>query len=491
MKKNAPIIVCFYLVLMLSITLHSENTMAEDEKGVDALIAAVEKNDLQKAQEVVKSGVNINLQGGNGMSALHTAARKNRVQIAEYLLQNWADKTILNNEGFTPFLVACAFGQDDIITLFLNNNEDPNYINAEGLSPLLLTSYYDYDTAVLLLLEKGSNPNMKNSHGEFPLLIAAQMNSIAVAKVLLEHGANVNLANNEGWTPLMLAVQYGYEKLVKIFVDHGADLQKQNAQGHTALSIAIGKDDYALSQYFVKRGAKPFENEDYPYQTAVSYYLNAIYNIDTLDSEHVKSYFRVASRYFEVAAKVYEDILTEKNDEKSMKVVNSSLIFLTSVALLSTIGVGTGPIIEDTSDIKKSIKINEKRLNQCNILKAHCDEIFACYNQNVEGKSPHCVREDLSLSLVERAANQFNISNQDYKELESPTNGKIFEVGKNFIKILLADETSPVTFNMSRPDLVPASWKPVAGDNVNAHFTKLPIRSKDTSPYIIEKLEKI
>lgn len=81
-------------------------------------------------------------------------------------------------------------------------------------------------------------------------------------------------------------------------------------------------------------------------------------------------------------------------------------------------------------------------------------------------------------------------ANPDRKELKSPKNGQVNEVGRIKIKITLEGEKSPTIFDWKNPELVPDGWKPTAGDNVTVHFTKVPSKMGNAFAYVIEKLEK-
>ena len=81
-------------------------------------------------------------------------------------------------------------------------------------------------------------------------------------------------------------------------------------------------------------------------------------------------------------------------------------------------------------------------------------------------------------------------ANPDRKELKSPTNGQVTEVGRIKIKITVAGEKSPTTFDWKKPELVPSDWQPAAGDHVTVHFTKVPSEMGNAFVYVIEKIEK-
>ncbi|OGR02683.1 MAG: hypothetical protein A2511_00265 [Deltaproteobacteria bacterium RIFOXYD12_FULL_50_9] len=94
---------------------------------------------------------------------------------------------------------------------------------------------------------------------------------------------------------------------------------------------------------------------------------------------------------------------------------------------------------------------------------------------------------------VELVANliKLNAVNPDRKEIKSPADGQIAEVGKKMIKITFPAENMTMGFDRKRStEFVPADWKPEAGNNVTVSFTKVPSRFGNGYVYEIDKLEK-
>jgi hypothetical protein len=81
--------------------------------------------------------------------------------------------------------------------------------------------------------------------------------------------------------------------------------------------------------------------------------------------------------------------------------------------------------------------------------------------------------------------------NPDRKEVKSPTNGQIDEVGRKMIRINLIAEKTTMGFEIQRStEYVPSDWKPAASDNVTVHFSRIPSRFGKTYVYVIDKIEK-
>lgn len=86
---------------------------------------------------------------------------------------------------------------------------------------------------------------------------------------------------------------------------------------------------------------------------------------------------------------------------------------------------------------------------------------------------------------------KLNTPNPDRKELKSPANGQITEVGKKSIRVNFPSEKTSLSFEQQRStEYVPSDWKPADGDNVTVHFNRVPGRWGKTYVYVIDKIEK-
>lgn len=88
-----------------------------------------------------------------------------------------------------------------------------------------------------------------------------------------------------------------------------------------------------------------------------------------------------------------------------------------------------------------------------------------------------------SLSLVNKDPNR--------KELSSPANGVIQEVGVKSIRIEFPEAAQTVAMDIKRGmETLPGGWKPVAGARVTVHFDKVKSRFTNNFVLVISKLEK-
>lgn len=172
----------------------------------------ISTTDVNRIKELIKNGVNINVQDQYGNTALIVASANGRVNVVKELLKLGANPNIENKDKTTP------------LSFSLENN----YLNIADL-----------------LLKSGANPNIQDYAKETPLKTAILSKNNKLIESLIKAGADPNIQDFHGNTSLMFAVQVNYynPKLVNLLLKAGADPWIKNSEGNTAISIGKGYID--------------------------------------------------------------------------------------------------------------------------------------------------------------------------------------------------------------------------------------------------------
>gem|GEM_PF-6610987 len=296
-----------------------EREEAQMEKNRDFLRAVRAKSDnLQKLQQALEDGADINARDHSGKTCLMIAASKGQKDIVEFLLEEGADinngdnkgNTVLNDysitqeirrfielykrDGKKPLVIDqvasfekdTSIVQDESRAARVEGNSvtvEPEVSSQEKQKVLLLQSKNllealvdsDFEKAKAAL-EAGANPNAKDSFGMTSLAVALDLdprsadifneNKIAIAELLVKKGADVNVRNSYGSSPLVgvlisspldsKALRQGKLIIARILVEAGADLSgKYDMDRCTALMIAARYQDESFVSFLIDKGA--------------------------------------------------------------------------------------------------------------------------------------------------------------------------------------------------------------------------------------------
>ncbi|MEE1056240.1 MAG: ankyrin repeat domain-containing protein [Acutalibacteraceae bacterium] len=198
------------LTVLIITTMCVVTGVENDMKEKNSLMNAVEKEDCQLVEKILKDGApadanEYSLFKGNYVPEntqeyttplLYTCENGN-YEIAELLLEYGADPNIIGKRGVTPMIEAMDSSSYDIMNLLLENGADIEY-KFRG-NPYLMRAVYSEDVqAVELLLEYGANPNETDSDGLTPLRY--------IKKIYLNNNMTQSLEHQE---IIDLLIEYG------------------------------------------------------------------------------------------------------------------------------------------------------------------------------------------------------------------------------------------------------------------------------------------
>ncbi|XP_055343210.1 LOW QUALITY PROTEIN: uncharacterized protein LOC129591553 [Paramacrobiotus metropolitanus] len=175
-------------------------------EGNASFLRAARAGNIEKVQEYLRQGTDINTANANGLNALHLASKEGHVELVRLLLKHGASVDAATKKGNTALHIACLAGQYEIVRI---------------------------------LIEHGAAVNVQSQNGFTPLYMAAQENHFDIVKHLLENNANQSLATEDGFTPLAVALQQGHDKVVSILLENDT----RSKVRLPALHIAAKKDD--------------------------------------------------------------------------------------------------------------------------------------------------------------------------------------------------------------------------------------------------------
>lgn len=192
---------------------------------ISACTRAVEENDITHIQELIASGIDINLYTEDGYTLLHTAINKGAMDIVHILLDAGIDYELRDEFHFqeTPLLMASRGNLPQHPTIVEDLLHAGANVKAtdKGRTPLMIAI--------------NSYKNILDAPRGFvyPSWEERRSNAIKVIRLLLQFGSEVNYQDPQGRTPFMLAAQTDDSVLIQLLLFAGADPTLQDAAGKT------------------------------------------------------------------------------------------------------------------------------------------------------------------------------------------------------------------------------------------------------------------
>lgn len=266
----------FVVALVASLAL---GTAVAADSGTP-LIQAVRSGAIDRARELLRTGVDVNATQGDGATALHWAAHRSDLAATELLVRAGADVDRANQLGATPLWLASLNGDAVIASKLLDAGADPNRALASGETPLMTAARSGSVQTVTLLIDHGADVNAaERVRGQTALMWAVDQRHAPIVRTLLARGANVHarsavwqqlentagntnsagdfLMSHGGSTAIVLAARQGDLETAAALLDAGANVNDASADGTSALVVAAHSDHGPLARFLLSRGADP------------------------------------------------------------------------------------------------------------------------------------------------------------------------------------------------------------------------------------------
>jgi ankyrin repeat protein len=255
--------------------------------GANAEVAdAAMRGDRDAVRAAVARTADVNIPRSDGSTALHWAVERDDLEMVDVLLRAGARVTARTREGVTALQLAAENGSAPILVRLLRAGADPNGpLTPSRDTALMMAARTGKADAVRALVEAGADVNaVETWGGTTPLMWAVSEGHDEAARILIAAGADVNARSHyvaaangrgfegrtplpdsgdakvadfaSGWlTPLMFAAREGNVALTRILVDADADVDLVSGDGKTALAVAIFNGNYEVASYLVDRKA--------------------------------------------------------------------------------------------------------------------------------------------------------------------------------------------------------------------------------------------
>ncbi|KAI9263770.1 ankyrin repeat-containing domain protein [Sporodiniella umbellata] len=250
-----------------------------DKAGRTKVFYFTSSGNLEKVQELVERGANVNHKDHAGWTPLHEAAIKGQYQVAKYLIQQGA---VVNARGFeddTPLHDACSYGFFDCVQLLVDSGANVYALNSEKQMPLDVCDDDKCIEVMKLKIDSLEKIASADAQGKTRLHRASIEGDLESVERVLREGDNVNAVDRNLYTPLHCAAQHGHLSVVEALIKNGADINSLDLNGSTVLHIACQHSHSSIAQYLIDAGAHVHaqdKNEQTPYGVASSVAIRQI-----------------------------------------------------------------------------------------------------------------------------------------------------------------------------------------------------------------------
>ena len=247
---------------------------------------AAMRGDRQAVRAALARKADVNAAQVDGTTALHWAVERDDLEMADLLIRGGARVDARTREGVMPLQLATVNGSAAMLDRLLKAGADPNApFTTAGDTAIMMAARTGKTDAIRVLVESGANVNAKETWGGTTALMWAVSEGHADAtRALIAAGAEANARSNyvaaangrgfegrtpvanrtdpkteefaSGWlTPLTLAAREGDVELTRILLDAGADVNTVAGDGKTALAVAVFNGNYDVASLLVDRKA--------------------------------------------------------------------------------------------------------------------------------------------------------------------------------------------------------------------------------------------
>lgn len=231
---------------------------------------AVRAANLERSQELIKSGANVNEAEPDGTTPLLWAVYHSSHDLVQALLDAGADPNVANELEITPLLQASRYGDAAMISALLEGGAKLTEASAGAEPPLLAAARSGSVDAIKVLLDAGADANgVEPVDHQTALMWAVAEGHLQAAKTLIDAGADVNrqarlseLTERKnadfpsgGFAALHWAARNGDEPMISLLLEHGADINARNGDTSTPMMLAIVNDRFDIAASLLQRGA--------------------------------------------------------------------------------------------------------------------------------------------------------------------------------------------------------------------------------------------
>eukprot|EP01006_Ploeotia_vitrea_P038105 TRINITY_DN66208_c9_g2_i1.p1 TRINITY_DN66208_c9_g2~~TRINITY_DN66208_c9_g2_i1.p1 ORF type:complete len:1089 (+),score=147.64 TRINITY_DN66208_c9_g2_i1:43-3309(+) len=152
--------------------------------GAGSIFSAVENNDIEQVQKLLRRASHADPQDSVGRSPLWFAAKNGNVEIVELLLTLGAFPDTPDASNQTPLFIAAERGHVKVCELLIASGASVDFPAENDMTPLMVATKAGHLQVVIELVEAGAHIEQENFHGQTAVTLSLAHDHSIVAKYL-------------------------------------------------------------------------------------------------------------------------------------------------------------------------------------------------------------------------------------------------------------------------------------------------------------------
>ena len=220
----------------------------------DKLWWAVNDDDLERAEELVAQGADVNYQ--SPITLLMMSGQNGSIEMTDFLLAHGADPLRITDNGNTTVMwtVGAPANSAALCKRFVYLGVDPFARNKTGSHALYTAGYRNDIEAIEYLLSVGVPVDYHGYDDRSALFSATKDESYQAADYLISHGANINFQDKYGRSALFVPAMTGKLSVAKYLIAHGISVNLRDERGRTALTMALRQNQTEMAELIRSAG---------------------------------------------------------------------------------------------------------------------------------------------------------------------------------------------------------------------------------------------
>jgi ankyrin repeat protein len=220
----------------------------QDTVNIQSLHFSARTGDISMIKQLHKKGSSLEARGGKGQTVIFHAVKGKQYATMKWLLENNANIHAVDKRGFTALHIAAQECDLAATKILVEKGANVNALSSERLTPLLCIVDSQGIDVLRYLHDKGADLDaVDNDLERIAHKVARKGDSAALLwKAAYDLGCNITVSGKQGNTPAHLAAEAGSIAILKHLVEKKVDVHTcKNMAGYTPLMMAAraGKAD--------------------------------------------------------------------------------------------------------------------------------------------------------------------------------------------------------------------------------------------------------